>query len=169
MLRQAGQLVQAVGYIAMLALHDPAPVQSDAQFVRVRNSGFRRQPGPVALQALRSLQGKRGLFEGQQHGIAGLLLKPWDERSGADNKAQAIVGRAMGAFSQYKDGLIFALVPPAVQELGNATGFDAQLLAMNREPDAKKLRSLCPGPGLVLCRPRLSVGSYAPACQMLCI
>ena len=34
----------------------------------------------------------------------------------------------MGALSQYKDGSIFAIVPPAVQELGNATGFDAQLV-----------------------------------------
>jgi HAE1 family hydrophobic/amphiphilic exporter-1/multidrug efflux pump len=38
--------------------------------------------------------------------------------------AQSIVGRAMGAFAQYRDGLIFAITPPAVQELGNATGFD---------------------------------------------
>ncbi len=66
--------------------------------------------------------------QGQNAGLVFVNLKPLEERSGADNKAQAIVGRAMGAFSQYKDGLIFALVPPAVQELGNATGFDAQLV-----------------------------------------
>ncbi|KQN91090.1 multidrug transporter [Sphingomonas sp. Leaf231] len=66
--------------------------------------------------------------QGQNAGLVFVNLKPWDERSGADNKASAIVGRAMGAFSQYKDGLIFALVPPAVQELGNATGFDVQLV-----------------------------------------
>ena len=66
--------------------------------------------------------------QGQNAGLVFVNLKPWDQRGGADNKAQAIVGRAMGAFSQYKDGLIFALVPPAVQELGNATGFDAQLV-----------------------------------------
>ena len=34
----------------------------------------------------------------------------------------------MGSFSQFKDAMIFALVPPAVQELGNATGFDLQLV-----------------------------------------
>ncbi|MFN3433428.1 MAG: efflux RND transporter permease subunit, partial [Sphingomonas sp.] len=31
-------------------------------------------------------------------------------------------------FSGYKDGMIFAIIPPAVQELGNATGFDLQLV-----------------------------------------
>ena len=66
--------------------------------------------------------------QGQNAGLAFISLKDWEERSGADNKAQAIAGRAMGAFSQYKDGMIFALVPPAVQELGNATGFDVQLV-----------------------------------------
>ena len=66
--------------------------------------------------------------QGQNTGLAFVNLKPWDERSGAENRAQAIVGRAMGAFQKYKDGMIFALVPPAVQELGNATGFDLQLV-----------------------------------------
>ena len=66
--------------------------------------------------------------QGQNTGLAFINLKPWEDRSGAENKAQTIAGRAMGAFSQYKDGMIFALVPPAVQELGNATGFDLQLV-----------------------------------------
>ncbi len=65
--------------------------------------------------------------QGQNSGIAFISLKDWEERAGAQNGALAIVGRAMGAFSQYRDGLIFAVVPPAVQELGNATGFDVQL------------------------------------------
>jgi len=33
----------------------------------------------------------------------------------------------MGAFSSFRDGLIFAIIPPSVQELGNATGFDFEL------------------------------------------
>ncbi len=65
---------------------------------------------------------------GQNSGLAFVPLKPWAEREGAANTAQAIAGRAMGAFSQYRDGLIFAITPPAVQELGNATGFDLHLV-----------------------------------------
>jgi HAE1 family hydrophobic/amphiphilic exporter-1/multidrug efflux pump len=65
---------------------------------------------------------------GQNSGIAWIPLKPWSERKGGQNSAAAISGRAMGTFSQYKDGLIFAVVPPAVSELGNATGFDLQLV-----------------------------------------
>ena len=66
--------------------------------------------------------------QGQNAGLAFVNLKPWEERPGGENKAQAIVGRTFGPFSQYKDGMIFALIPPAVQELGNATGFDVQLV-----------------------------------------
>ena len=65
---------------------------------------------------------------GQSSGMAFIPLKPWEDRSGAANAAQAIAGRSMAAFAQFKDAMIFSVVPPAVQELGNATGFDLQLV-----------------------------------------
>jgi multidrug efflux pump len=64
---------------------------------------------------------------GQNSGLAFVHLKPWDQRSGATNHAPAIVQRAMKAFSQYRDAMVFALVPPAVQELGQASGFDVEM------------------------------------------
>jgi multidrug efflux pump len=54
-------------------------------------------------------------------------MKDWSERPGAANRVNAIVGRAMGKFSQIKDAMVFAFAPPAVLELGNASGFDLQL------------------------------------------
>jgi hydrophobe/amphiphile efflux-1 (HAE1) family protein len=65
--------------------------------------------------------------QGQNAGFAFVRLKDWDERKGRKNSAQAIAGRAMAAFSQYRDSMVFAFTPPAVFELGNATGFDFQL------------------------------------------
>ncbi len=64
---------------------------------------------------------------GQNMGLAFVRLKDWSERPGAQNKASAIAGRAMGAFSQIRDGMAFALSPPAVMELGQANGFDLML------------------------------------------
>jgi multidrug efflux pump len=66
--------------------------------------------------------------QGQNTGLAFVSLKDWSERSGEQNKVPAIVGRAMGAFSQIKDGLVFAFNLPAIVELGTATGFDFQLI-----------------------------------------
>ncbi|MCX8476277.1 MAG: efflux RND transporter permease subunit [Sphingomonas sp.] len=79
--------------------------------------------------------------QGQNAGLAFVALKPWDERKGAEHKAQAIAARAMGPFSQYKDAMIFALVPPAVQELGNATGFDLWLVDSANMGNAKLLQA----------------------------
>jgi hydrophobe/amphiphile efflux-1 (HAE1) family protein len=39
----------------------------------------------------------------------------------------ALVGRAMGAFSQIKDAMVFALAPPPVTELGTTGGFNLYL------------------------------------------
>ncbi|MBY0239836.1 MAG: efflux RND transporter permease subunit [Burkholderiaceae bacterium] len=64
---------------------------------------------------------------GQNTGIAFVRLKDWAERPGAGNRAKAVAGRAMGAFSQIRDAMVFAFTPPAVLELGNAGGWDLQL------------------------------------------
>ena len=66
--------------------------------------------------------------QGQNTGLAFVSLKNWSERKGEENKVDAIAGRAMGAFSQIKDGLVFAFNVPAIVELGTATGFDFQLI-----------------------------------------
>ena len=64
---------------------------------------------------------------GQNAALAFVPLKPWDERKGAAHSAQALAGRAFGALSGVRDAFIFALVPPAIPELGTATGFDFRL------------------------------------------
>ncbi|MCC6239795.1 MAG: efflux RND transporter permease subunit [Phycisphaerales bacterium] len=65
--------------------------------------------------------------QGQNMGMAWIKLKNWDDRQSAALKVQAVVGRAMGRFSQWRDAMVFAFAPPAVLELGNAKGFDFQL------------------------------------------
>ncbi|GAM03022.1 MULTISPECIES: efflux RND transporter permease subunit [Novosphingobium] len=79
------------------------------------------------VQAVFTISGFSFMGRGQNAAIAFVRLKDWEERSGSENAAQAIVGRAMGALGQYRDATIFALIPPAVSELGNAAGFDVWL------------------------------------------
>ncbi len=64
---------------------------------------------------------------GQNSGIAFVHLRPWSDRSGAANHAEGIVQRAMASFSKIRDAMVFALVPPAVQELGQSSGFDVEM------------------------------------------
>ena len=65
--------------------------------------------------------------QGQNSGIAFVKLSDWSKRPGAANKVQAIAGRAQAHFASIKDAQVFAFAPPAVLELGNATGFDFEL------------------------------------------
>jgi len=64
---------------------------------------------------------------GQNQGLAFLHLKDWKDRPGAANRAPAIAKRATAAFSKIRDAMVFVLVPPAVQSLGNSSGFDLEL------------------------------------------
>ena len=65
--------------------------------------------------------------QGQNLGQLFIRLKDWKVRKGAKNHAPAIAQRAMGAFSKERGAQIFVVVPPAVQELGNSSGFDLYL------------------------------------------
>jgi multidrug efflux pump len=64
---------------------------------------------------------------GQNSGIGFVKLKDWSLRKRPDQKAGTVGMRAMGALSAIKDAMVFAFTPPAMLELGNATGFDLQL------------------------------------------
>ena len=80
-----------------------------------------------AIESAMTISGFAFTGRGQNSGIAFVRLRPWEERGGAHLSAQAVAGRAMAAFSQIKEATIFAVVPPAISELGNASGFQLQL------------------------------------------
>ena len=63
---------------------------------------------------------------GQSSGLAFIMLKPWSER-GPEDSVFALAARAQKHFSTFRDAMVFAFAPPAVMELGNATGFDVYL------------------------------------------
>ncbi|WP_176590944.1 efflux RND transporter permease subunit [Sphingobium sp. EM0848] len=80
------------------------------------------------VEAVFTISGFGFVGQGQNVGIIFTRLKDWSVRKGADNKASAIALRANKAFRKISAGMAIAFVPPAVQELGNATGFDFQLV-----------------------------------------
>jgi multidrug efflux pump len=55
-------------------------------------------------------------------------LKDWEERKGENESVFAISGQAMGSFMKIKDASAYAFFPPPIRELGNASGFDFQLV-----------------------------------------
>ncbi|MBA5726299.1 efflux RND transporter permease subunit [Bombella favorum] len=65
--------------------------------------------------------------QGQNAGAFFIRLKPWDERPGYEHSSMAIANKIMKHFWGDPAAQIYALNPPAVMELGNATGFDLEL------------------------------------------
>jgi multidrug efflux pump len=55
-------------------------------------------------------------------------LTDWAERKGPGEDVFSISGQAMGSLMQIKDAMAFAFFPPPIRELGNASGFDFQLI-----------------------------------------
>ena len=79
-----------------------------------------------AVSSVFTVNGFNFAGRGQSSGLAFIMLKPWGERD-ADNSVFALAARAQKVFSSYRDAMVFAFAPPAVMELGNATGFDVYL------------------------------------------
>jgi multidrug efflux pump len=65
---------------------------------------------------------------GQNSGLGFISLRPWADRPGAENKVQALTARINRRFAGWQDAIVISFSPPAITELGNATGFTFQLL-----------------------------------------
>jgi multidrug efflux pump len=64
---------------------------------------------------------------GQNTAMVFVQLNDWSLRPRPEQSVAAVAGRAMGAFSQINEAMVFAFAPPAIMDLGNASGFDLQL------------------------------------------
>ncbi len=64
----------------------------------------------------------------QNNGMVFVKLRDWKQRTRSDLRVPAIAGRAMAEFSTIRNAMVFAFPPPSIIELGNATGFDFQLM-----------------------------------------
>ena len=100
--------------------------QSDAVMDKVND--YFLEDEKEGVESLITVAGMSFGGEGQNMALGFVKLKDWKLRQRPDLKVKAIAGRAMGAFSQIKEAMVFAFPPPPVIELGMATGFDLQLL-----------------------------------------
>ncbi|WP_411878618.1 efflux RND transporter permease subunit [Polaromonas sp. YR568] len=80
-----------------------------------------------AVDSIFTVAGFSFAGSGQNAGFAFVKLKPWSERTRPGLSASAVASKAISRFSQLRDATVFAFAPPAVSELGNASGFDLML------------------------------------------
>ena len=92
---------------------------------QVREYFQSRQKGNI--ESIFTVAGFNFAGSGQNLGQAFIHLSDWSQRHGPANHAPGIARDAMRALSKIRDGQVFILVPPAVRELGNSTGFDVEI------------------------------------------
>lgn len=65
--------------------------------------------------------------QGQNNAMMFSPLTDWSERTADESQADALLNEAMGQFAQNDDAIIFVIQPPAIQSLGNASGFSVKI------------------------------------------
>jgi multidrug efflux pump len=105
----------------------PGATQQRTQAVLTHVANHYLKTEKDAVEAVFTVSGFGFGGAGQNSGIAFVRLKDFSERRSAKLKAPAVVERAMEDFGQIRDAQVFAVVPPAVPELGTSSGFDFEL------------------------------------------
>ncbi|WDG07320.1 efflux RND transporter permease subunit [Vibrio campbellii] len=115
------------GTVFSMAILPPNSTQEQTEktLEKVRNYFLEEEKDNV--KSVFSVAGFSFAGQGQNMGMAFIGLKDWSEREAPGSDAASLTGRAMGYFSTIKEAMVFAFAPPAIQELGNATGFDFYL------------------------------------------
>ncbi|UHS57630.1 efflux RND transporter permease subunit [Agrobacterium vaccinii] len=65
---------------------------------------------------------------GQSYAMVFAKLKDFDLRTDPKMAASAIVQRAMGKFMTFREAQVFPILPPAIQGMGNSSGFSMYLV-----------------------------------------
>jgi multidrug efflux pump len=85
---------------------------------------FLKQPG---VEAIVSVLGFSFSGNGQNGGLLFVPLKDWKERNTPELSSEGIAKKALSLMGIIRDAIVFTVNPPAIRELGNATGFSLRL------------------------------------------
>ena len=107
--------------LALIQLPPGASQNRTDEVVRVAEEALAQNE---SVKDYLTIQGFSHVGRGQNAALAFITLKDWDERS---QSAMEVVGQLNGTLSQVRDAQAFALNPPPIRELGNASGFTFRL------------------------------------------
>ncbi len=114
------------GYAIVNIQLPPGATQERTQKVVEQIEGFVLKQPEVANMV--AILGFSFTGQGQNMALSFVPLKDWSERKAPGSDATSVAGRITGAMmQQVRDGMIFALTPPAIPELGTSSGFTFRL------------------------------------------
>ncbi|TWT85482.1 Efflux pump membrane transporter BepE [Posidoniimonas polymericola] len=116
------------GYaFANIQLPDSASLERTVEVMDRVDAVLKRTPGVrdrVLISGFSILSGSRA----SNSGMAAIVFEPWADRETKEKTQDAIVGNLRREFAQIKEAFAIAFVPPPIDGLGNATGFQMQLV-----------------------------------------
>ncbi|CAH1529844.1 multidrug efflux pump RND permease AcrB [Vibrio rotiferianus] len=115
------------GTVFSMAILPPNSTQEQTEKTLEKVRDYFLEEEKDNVKSVFSVAGFSFAGQGQNMGMAFIGLQDWSEREAPGSDAASLTGRAMGYFSTIKEAMVFAFAPPAIQELGNATGFDFYL------------------------------------------
>jgi HAE1 family hydrophobic/amphiphilic exporter-1 len=116
------------GYVFVNAqLPDAASKQRTDAVMRQLDQVYREVPG-IANTVTISGYSLLGGYAGSNLGFSVLIFDPWEDRKTPELSVQGITGKLRQLFSTIKTAHIFAFVPPAIDGLGAAGGFQLEVL-----------------------------------------
>ena len=116
------------GYIiAAVMLPDGASLDRTDALAKQAEDWLLEQPAVANVTMLGGLDVVSGRVNSTNAATMFVTLKPFDERSGPGESAQALAGAVMGRFGAAPEGMVLAFNPPAIQGLGITAGFEMQV------------------------------------------
>ncbi|MCY1058615.1 efflux RND transporter permease subunit [Nannocystis sp. SCPEA4] len=82
--------------------------------------------GEAAVASISTIAGFGFSGQGQNAALAFIMLDHWSQR-GPEDSADAVGARANAVLGGVPDAMAFALAPPAIESLGNSSGFSFRL------------------------------------------
>lgn len=107
-------------------LPDAASRQRTVDVLEELDGVFAETPGVenwLTISGFSLLSGSNG----SNQGLCVVMYKPWDERTTPEEGQLGILSHLRREFSKIEEAIVFAFAPPAIDGLGNASGFQMQV------------------------------------------
>ncbi|MAT69952.1 MAG: hydrophobe/amphiphile efflux-1 family RND transporter [Planctomycetaceae bacterium] len=115
------------GYVLVnVQLPDAASLQRTEAVMRQLDDVISNTPGVadwVSITGFSILSSANG----SNAGMIAVVFEPWEERTDDAQQQDAIVAHLQQQFSHLQDAIVFAFIPPAIDGLGAAGGFQMQV------------------------------------------
>jgi HAE1 family hydrophobic/amphiphilic exporter-1/multidrug efflux pump len=113
-------------FFTVFNLPDGASMERTDQLMRRAETDVRAIPGVAEVLTMGGLNLLTNAYTSNNASLI-VMLKPWEERKHAEEKLEAILGRARQRFSAYPEAVALVFPPPPINGLGNASGFVFEL------------------------------------------